>query len=184
MSSSPSIWPSRYSMRSVASAVSRRCWRCSSFSCRWAAMVSARRPLSLISWMDDSTSPGMRLLSLANWSNCASRVRRSASLSAPVCSVSATGRIWLSKWLPLSYTLSARARNMPSTSTLTVPSGSFSTCTILAMVPVACISSGLGVSSLPLRWASRNTGLSASMAALSAATDFSRPTNSGSTMCG
>ena len=85
---------------------------------------------------------------------------------------------------PVSSTVSARARRTPSTSTFTVPSGSFNTCNTWATVPISCKSFALGSSSLGLRCASKNTGSSLSIAKSSAAIDLGRPTNKGSTMCG
>ena len=74
------------------------------------------------------------------------------------------------------------ARCVPSTSTFTVPSGSFSIWRMLDTHPTSNMSSGLG-SSLPAAfWATSMIWRPASMAASSALMDFGRPTNSGITM--
>ncbi len=76
------------------------------------------------------------------------------------------------------------ARCRPSTSTFTVPSGSFSICRMLATQPISNMSSGLG-SSLPAAFcATSMIWRPASIAASKALMDLSRPTNSGITMCG
>src|ERR1700722_6490500 len=76
------------------------------------------------------------------------------------------------------------ARSTPSTSTLTVPSGSFSSCRMVATVPTRYRSSALGSSTSACFWATSRIRLSDFMARSSATIDFSRPTNSGITMCG
>src|SRR5882672_4146197 len=83
-----------------------------------------------------------------------------------------------------STSLSMLARSTPSTSTLTVPSGSLSSCRMVATVPTRYKSSALGSSTSACFWATNRMRLSAFMARSSATMDFSRPTNSGITMCG
>ena len=125
------------------------------------------------------------MFSLAYCSNWESNVRRNASISGWCSSTdSLTASIWAKKSCPVSSTVRARARRMPSTNTFTVPSGSFNTCNTWATVPIACRSLGSGSSVSGLSCASKNTGSSLPIAASSAAIDLGRPTNSGSTMCG
>ena len=77
-----------------------------------------------------------------------------------------------------------RARWMPSTNTLTVPSGNFSICRMLETQPTSNMSSGLG-SSLPAAFcATSMIWRPASMATSSALMLLGRPTKSGMTMCG
>ena len=75
-------------------------------------------------------------------------------------------------------------RRVPSTSTLTVPSGSLSNCRMLATQPTLYNCSGAGSSSAADFWATSTTDLLASMASSSALIDLGRPTNSGITICG
>ena len=77
-----------------------------------------------------------------------------------------------------------RIRDSPSTSTLMVPSGSFSSCSTCAIVPMACRSPASGSSVSAAFCATSRMRLSPSTAMSSARIDFSRPTNSGITMCG
>ena len=92
---------------------------------------------------------------------------------------------------PSSARDTSRARDRPSTSTRTVPSGSFSNCSTLATTPTSYRSSATGSSQAGSNCATRKISLLPSvpsplafMAASSAATDFSRPTNRGTTMPG
>jgi len=73
---------------------------------------------------------------------------------------------------------------LPSASTFTVPSGSLSICSTLATVPVRNNSASPGSSMSGLVCATNRIWRSLSIAASSARMDFSRPTNSGITMCG
>ena len=75
-------------------------------------------------------------------------------------------------------------RFLPSTSTFTVPSGSFSNCSTEAITPIVCTSLGFGLSSLASFCVARTISLSPRMASSNARTDFSRPTNKGETRCG
>ena len=79
---------------------------------------------------------------------------------------------------------SLRARVAPSTSTFTVPSGSFNSCSTLASVPAENIASGAGSSSAAFFCVASNIGFSDLITSSSARIDFSRPTNSGTIMCG
>ena len=76
----------------------------------------------------------------------------------------------------------ARARSRPSTSTFTVPSGSRRSWMIEPTVPTAKMSSGVGSLVLAFFCAQSSTALSPPIASSSAAMDFCRPTNSGTTM--
>ncbi len=74
---------------------------------------------------------------------------------------------------------STAARALPSTSTFTVPSGSFSSCSTLAITPTSKMSFGVGSSMSRSRWVASRICLSPRITSSSARTDFSRPTNSG-----
>ena len=80
------------------------------------------------------------------------------------------------------------ARRLPSTSTFTVPSGSRSSWMIVPIVPIVKMSSGIGSLVFALRCAERKISFPPAapfpIASSSALIDFSRPTNSGTTMCG
>jgi hypothetical protein len=76
------------------------------------------------------------------------------------------------------------ARSTPSTSTLTVPSGSFKSCRTLASVPTSKIASVAGSSSDAFFWVANRINVSDFITSSSAWIDFSRPTNSGTIMCG
>src|SRR5437660_550644 len=77
-----------------------------------------------------------------------------------------------------------RARLLPSTSTLTVPSGKRSSWRMVPSVPISKMSSGAGSLVFAFFCAARRMSLSWDIASSSAAIDFSRPTKSGTTMCG
>src|SRR5712692_1764404 len=79
---------------------------------------------------------------------------------------------------------SARARSTPSTRTLMLPSGSLTLCTMLAGVPTAEISSGLGSSTEASCCVERKIFLSPASASSSARTLASRPTMNGVICCG
>ena len=156
----------------------------SSLSGRCAAIVSARRPGSSMPAMEVRISGGIFLLSLTYWSNCCVTARRRASTSGDVSVCGATGTDSATKCSPLSLISLVDARWMPSTSTLTVPSGSFSICRMLETQPISNMSSARG-SSLPAAfWATSMIWRPASIAASKALMDLGRPTNSGITMCG
>ena len=72
----------------------------------------------------------------------------------------------------------------PSTSTFTVPSGSFSSCSTLASVPTSKIASVAGSSSEAFFCVASRMNVSERITSSSALIDFSRPTNSGTIMCG
>src|SRR5262245_38569970 len=84
----------------------------------------------------------------------------------------------------MSSMLWMRARWLPSTSTFTVPSGSFSICRMLEMQPILYRSSAAGSSLLADFCATRRMLLPASIAISIALIDLGRPTKSGITMCG
>ena len=98
--------------------------------------MSASLPGSSIWLIETSTSGGIFLLSLMYCSNCATTVRASASISWCVAGFlgdrlrHAPGRMPRSR-----RSATMRARCPPSTSTLTVPSGSFSSCSTVPIVP-------------------------------------------------
>lgn len=73
--------------------------------------------------------------------------------------------------------IAIRAREIPSTKTLTAPPGSFKSCFISTMVPTENISSGEGSSIWASSWLTKRISLSATMASSKAAIDFSRPTS-------
>src|SRR5437660_2201107 len=77
-----------------------------------------------------------------------------------------------------------RARWLPSTSTLTVPSGSLSICRMFEMQPILYRSSAVGSSLAADFCATSRMLLPASIAISIALIDFGRPTKSGMTMCG
>src|SRR4029450_1662622 len=78
----------------------------------------------------------------------------------------------------------ARARSIPSTSTLMLPSGSFSDCTTLATQPIVKMSSGRGSSTDASCCAARKIFLSLPSACSSARVDEGRPMTNGIIMCG
>src|SRR5690242_20250621 len=84
----------------------------------------------------------------------------------------------------MSSTPCMRARWPPSTSTFTVPSGSFSIWRMLEMQPILYRSSAAGSSLAADFCATSRMLLPASMAISIALIDFGRPTKSGITMCG
>src|SRR5215467_3803261 len=84
----------------------------------------------------------------------------------------------------MSSMLWMRARCPPSTSTFTVPSGSFSICRMFEMQPILYRSSAPGSSLAADFCATSRMLLPASMAISIALIDFGRPTKSGITMCG
>ncbi len=172
------------SSRDLTSWISRmRCFS-PSFKAMCAATVSARRPASSIPDSEVRISGGTFLLSFtycSNWamidltSTSTSRSsRRSSSLSTVISA---------EKWSPTLYR-SISARSAPSTRTLTVPSGSFSSCRIVARVPTSYKSVGCGSSRSAFFCATSRMRLPATIALSSATIDFSRPTNSGMTMWG
>src|SRR5882672_2782360 len=84
----------------------------------------------------------------------------------------------------MSSMLWMRARWLPSTSTFTVPSGSFSICRMLEMQPILYRSSAVGSSLAADFCATRRMLLPASIAISIALIDFGRPTKRGMTMWG
>ncbi|MNK99181.1 hypothetical protein D3C87_1195670 [compost metagenome] len=184
MSISPSSCDSRLSRRSVTLTISRIFCFCSSLIGRCAAMVSARRPASSMPDSDVRISGGIFLFSFTYWSNCDTMARRRASVSADSTGAGGTGTASHMKCESSSLTSVIFARCVPSTSTFTVPSGSFSICRILAMQPTSYRSSAVGSSLAAVFWATSMMLLPDSIAVSSALMDFGRPTNSGITMCG
>ena len=101
-------------------------------------MVSERRPAPSMPASEVSTSGGIFLFSFTYWSNWASSVLRIASTSLESGSSRGDrGSISASKLALSVSTRSMRARCTPSTSTFTVPSGSFSICRMVETVPTS-----------------------------------------------
>ena len=185
MSNSASSCCNKASKRSDTFNMPSNSWRCSNLICKCAATVSTKRLVSSMPLTVLMTSDGIFLLSLLNCSNWDNKARRIASVStgsswnSSTRSTSATKNSW-----SVSFKDTTCARSTPSTNTFTVPSGSFSICNTLAMVPILCKSLAFGSSSLGFNWANKKTGSSFSIAASKAAIDLSRPTNNGITMNG
>jgi hypothetical protein len=146
--------------------------------------VSARRPGCSMPASEVRISGGTLRLSFTYCSNCEITERDSTSISrSSYCSRSLSELISAEKyWVVMSF--SSLARSTPSTSTFTVPSGSFSSCRMVATVPSRYRSCGPGSSTSACFCATRRICLPARMAWSSARMDFSRPTNKGMTMCG
>src|SRR3990172_5873744 len=184
ISISPSRRANSFSSWSLAVGSSRTACLSNSLMGRWAATVSASfdgssRELSCI-----STSEGIFLLSFAKFSKEETTLRTSAWVRGPPnrsigCSSTLTwkyrsfGRYWRSF-----------ARNRPSTSTLTVPSGSFRIWTMWATVPMGKISPSPGSFVAASFWAARKMSRSCASEASRAAIDLSLPMKRGTTMCG
>ena len=149
-----------------------------------AATLSASRPGCSMPASAVSTSGGTLRLSFTYCSNCEVTERASTSISrSSYCSTSLNGDTSAEKYWPV-CSFSILARSAPSTSTLTVPSGSFSSCRIVATVPSRYRSCAPGSSTSACFCATSRICLPARIAWSSARIDFSRPTNSGMTMCG
>ena len=129
-------------------------------------------------------SGGIFLFSFTYWSKAESSARRIASTSGGGAPSAGIGLASAIQWLRRSVISPMRARVPPSTSTLTVPSGSFSICRMLEMQPISYMSCGPGSSFAAERWATSRIDLPLSIAVSIALMDFGRPTNSGITMCG
>ncbi len=124
------------------------------------------------------------MFSLTYCSKCETTERVSTSISrSSYFSTSGSGVMSAVKKASVSMP-STMARATPSTSTLTVPSGSFSSCRMVATVPTVYRSRGLGSSTSAAFCATSRICLSRRMASSSARMDLSRPTNSGMTMWG
>ncbi len=182
---SPSTKPTSISSRSPTSSVSSRRCLSAKRTPMCAAMVSARRPGSSIPDRVCSSSGGSLRLVLTYCSNSDISERAIASTSRSSRDSAAS----ISRPSPCSApsrsaTLSTLTRDRPSTSTLMVPSGSFSSCSTCASVPTLYRSAAAGSSVSADFCATSRMRLSASIACSSARMDLSRPTNSGMTMCG
>jgi len=129
-------------------------------------------------------SGGIFLFSFTYWSNADSRARRIASTSGAGVPSSGTGTASATQCVRTSTTSRICAREPPSTSTFTVPSGSFSICRMFDTQPIAYMSCGPGSSLAADFCATSRIDLPASIAVSIALMDFGRPTNSGITMCG
>ena len=112
-----------------------------------AATVSARRPGCSMPASAVSTSGGTFLLSFTYCSNCEITERASTSISrSSYClDVRQRRRRRPRSSSPACELRRCVARSTPSTSTLTVPSGSFSSCRIVATVPMRYRSSRFGI---------------------------------------
>ncbi|OIQ72054.1 hypothetical protein GALL_463250 [mine drainage metagenome] len=136
-------------------------------------------------------SGGIFLFSLTYWSNCCMTARRKASISLDLVrdlavgsSITSMGVIVATKWVSLSSTLLTNARCTPSTSTLTVPSGSLSICRMVEIQPTLNRSVTIGSSLAAAFCATSMMRRSAAMATSSDLMLLGLPTNSGMTMCG
>ena len=127
--------PYRRSRRSASEWVSSSSCLSEILSERWAATVSESLLGSSIWLSETRTSGGTFLFSLTYCSNWVTTVRASASSSRGSEATSAS--TWACAWknFGLSMKLSISARALPSTSTLTVPSGSLSSWSTLETVP-------------------------------------------------
>ena len=123
------------SSRSVTGSVSSSCCLSAIFRFRCEAMVSASLLQSSIWLTETNTSGGIFLFSLMYCSNWDTTARARASSSSPPADVSCIGSAWAWKksWFSANSTIFTLW--LPSTSTLTVPSGSFKSCSTVAMVP-------------------------------------------------
>ena len=147
-------------------------------------MVSASLLGSSIWLTETSTSGGTFLLSFTYCSNWLATERPSASSSPGSPSSSSIFSARASKNAGFSWNSTMRARSPPSTRTLTVPSGSLRSCSTEPTTPTEWMSLGAGSSWEAFFCATRRICLSSFMTVSSAATDFSRPTKSGTIMCG
>src|SRR6266850_5979359 len=184
MSISVSSWDRRCSSRAFTSNISSTCCFCSSLSGRCAATVSARRPASSMPERDVRISGGIFLFSFTYWSNAESSARRSASTSGAGAASTGTADASAIQCVFPSTTSRMCARVPPSTSTFTVPSGSFSICRMLDTQPIEYMSCGPGSSLAADFCATSRIDFPASIAVSIALIDFGRPTKSGITMWG
>ena len=111
-------------------------------------------------------------------------MRINASVSLSSSSGSLIFSALAKKHSSVSTNSETRTRCKPSTSTFTVPSGSFSICNTVANVPISYKSSASGSSLLADFCATSRICLLPSEAISSALTDLVRPTNNGITKCG
>ena len=149
-------------------------------------MVSAKRPGSSMLAIDVKISGGIFLFSLTYWSNCCITARRKASISLDLASsaAGATGVTVALKWVSASSMEETKARCWPSTSTLTVPSGSLSICKMVETQPTSNISDTEGSSLAAAFWATNMMRRSASMANSNALMLLGLPTKRGITIWG
>ena len=133
---------------------------------------------------DVRISGGIFLFSLTYWSNAESSARRIASTSGAGVPSSGTATASAIQWLRTSTTSRMFARAPPSTSTFTVPSGSFSICRMLETQPIEYMSPGPGSSLAADFCATSRIDFPASIAVSIALMDFGRPTKSGITIWG
>ena len=154
---------------------------------RCAAMVSASRDGILDAGQGGhETSGGILRDSLTSCSNSDTSERDSTSTSR---SVRRIGRLQLtcavaSKQSALGRTRRFRPARLPSTSTLIVPSGSLSSCRIAGQRADRVQVVGLGSSISGSLRHQQNLACHPPSPYPAHCTDFSRPTNSGMTMCG
>ena len=149
-----------------------------------AAIVSASSPASSMSPSCSAASSPSFLLSFAYSPNCSTTWRIMATTSLPDAVTASFMATAASTYSPRSLSCSSCARELPWTSTRTVPSGSLSNWSTCATTPTSNRSSRSGSSHPGSSCARRKMSLLPSIAASSAATDLSRPTNSGTTMPG
>src|SRR5688572_26900089 len=182
---SPSTRPTRSSRRAPMSSVSSSFCLSDMRTPRCAAMVSARRLESSMPLSVCSNSGGNLRLVLTYCSNSDISERATASTSRVSRADSDSTTVPVPDSAPsFSSTSVTRERDRPSTSTLIVPSGSFSSCSTCASVPISCRSFAPGASVSADFCATSRMRLSDSIAWSSARIDLSRPTNNGMTMCG
>ena len=129
-------------------------------------------------------SDGIFLLSLMYCSKLVFTVRISASDSCGGGASSAIFSTFARKKSVRGVKPVTRARALPSTRTRTVWSGSFNSCSTVASVPMVCRPSAVGSSSAAFFWVRSSICFSSFITSSSARTDFSRPTNNGTIMCG
>ncbi|MNT32863.1 hypothetical protein D3C72_1687650 [compost metagenome] len=133
---SPSTRPTSISRRSPTASVSSRRCLSDNRTLICAAMVSARRVGSSMPARVCSSSGGSLRLVLTYCSNSDISERAMASISrGSRASVASISTAWPCSEPSRSLTLVTCTRDRPSTSTLMVPSGSFSSCSTCARVP-------------------------------------------------
>ena len=136
---------STFSSRSVVDSVSSSAWRSEILTDRCAATVSASRAGSSIWATAASVSDGIFLLSLMYCSKLVLTVRSSASVSRAGGASSAIFSIIGLEEIGAVGEAGDAGAPLPSTSTRTVWSGSFRSCSTVARVPMVCRPSARGI---------------------------------------
>ena len=174
-----------FSKRSYKSTDSNICCLSDSLIDKCDAIVSLNFPSSSISLIVPSTSGGIFLFKFTYLSN-SSVVDLDIALSC-LSEESIVSIIWSTsacKKSSFSKKTLIDALFSPSTNTLTVPSGSFNSCSTLATVPKSNRSFFLGSSTEALFWVISIIFLSPFITLSRALTDLSLPTNNGTTIWG